>query len=105
LFLADFPEGFPQEPVNQTKPKTILNHFNLYGLHDWKNLIHQLYLASELRILGELHMPEKQTVERARKAERKGKSASTQAGEFVRERCITLGKANMVLDPPNGRSR
>jgi len=30
-------------------------------------------------------MPEKQTVERARKAERKGKSASTQAGEFVRE--------------------
>jgi Family of unknown function (DUF6496) len=30
-------------------------------------------------------MPEKQTVERARKAKRKGKSASTQAGEFVRE--------------------
>jgi hypothetical protein len=54
LFLADFPEGFPQEPVNQTKPKTILNHFNVYGLHDWKNLIHQLYLASELRILGEI---------------------------------------------------
>jgi hypothetical protein len=30
-------------------------------------------------------MPEKQTVERARKAKRKGKAASTQAGEFVRE--------------------
>jgi Family of unknown function (DUF6496) len=30
-------------------------------------------------------MPEKQTVERARSAKRKGKSASTQAGEFVRE--------------------
>ena len=30
-------------------------------------------------------MPEKQTVERARKARRKGKSSSTQAGEFVRE--------------------
>jgi hypothetical protein len=30
-------------------------------------------------------MPEKQTLERARKAKRKGKSASTQAGEFVRE--------------------
>ena len=30
-------------------------------------------------------MPEKQTVERARKAKRKGKSPSTQAGEFVRE--------------------
>jgi hypothetical protein len=30
-------------------------------------------------------MPEKRTMERARKAKRKGKSASTQAGEFVRE--------------------
>lgn len=30
-------------------------------------------------------MPEKQTLERARQAKRKGKSASTQAGEFVRE--------------------
>jgi hypothetical protein len=30
-------------------------------------------------------MPEKQTVERARKTKRKGKSPSTQAGEFVRE--------------------
>jgi hypothetical protein len=30
-------------------------------------------------------MPEKKTVERARKAKRQGKSASTQAGEFVRE--------------------
>src|SRR5262245_42765447 len=30
-------------------------------------------------------MPEKQTLERARKDKQKGKSASTQAGEFVRE--------------------
>ena len=30
-------------------------------------------------------MPEKKTVERARKARKEGKSASTQAGEFVRE--------------------
>ena len=30
-------------------------------------------------------MPEKRTIERARKAKREGKSASTQAGEFVRE--------------------
>jgi hypothetical protein len=30
-------------------------------------------------------MPEKETVERARKAKRQGKSPSTQAGEFVRE--------------------
>ncbi len=30
-------------------------------------------------------MPEKQTLERARRAKREGKSTSTQAGEFVRE--------------------
>ena len=30
-------------------------------------------------------MPEKRTVQRARKAKREGKSPSTQAGEFVRE--------------------
>lgn len=30
-------------------------------------------------------MPEKQTIDRARKAKREGKSPSTQAGEFVRE--------------------
>jgi hypothetical protein len=30
-------------------------------------------------------MPEKQTIERAKNAKRKGKSPSTQAGEFVRE--------------------
>jgi len=30
-------------------------------------------------------MPEKETVEKARKAKRQGKSPSTQAGEFVRE--------------------
>src|SRR5437867_9644857 len=30
-------------------------------------------------------MPERQTIERARRDKRQGKSASTQAGEFVRE--------------------
>jgi hypothetical protein len=30
-------------------------------------------------------MPEKKTIERARKAKKDGKSSSTQAGEFVRE--------------------
>jgi hypothetical protein len=30
-------------------------------------------------------MPERQTIERARKAKRQGKAATTQAGEFVRE--------------------
>jgi len=32
-----------------------------------------------------MHMPEKETIERARKDEREGKAPSTQAGEFVRE--------------------
>ena len=30
-------------------------------------------------------MPEKKTIEKARKAKREGKAATTQAGEFVRE--------------------
>ena len=30
-------------------------------------------------------MPEKKTIQRARKAKREGKAPSTQAGEFVRE--------------------
>ena len=38
-----------------------------------------------MKLTRRLPMPEKQTVERARKAKRKGKAASTQAGEFVRE--------------------
>ena len=33
----------------------------------------------------ETHMPEKETLKRARADKRKGRSASTQAGEFVRE--------------------
>src|ERR1700731_5347199 len=33
----------------------------------------------------EIHMPEKQTIERARTDKRAGKAPSTQAGEFVRE--------------------
>ena len=34
---------------------------------------------------GEVYMPEKETLERARKDKREGKAPSTQAGEFVRE--------------------
>jgi hypothetical protein len=34
---------------------------------------------------GEAHMPEKETLERARQDAREGKAPSTQAGEFVRE--------------------
>ena len=34
---------------------------------------------------AELDMPERQTIERARKDKRQGKAATTQAGEFVRE--------------------
>lgn len=37
------------------------------------------------RIAGGVTMPEKKTLERARKDRRSGKSPSTQAGEFVRE--------------------
>src|SRR6185437_7640195 len=33
----------------------------------------------------EVDMPEKETIERAKEDKREGKSASTQAGEFVRE--------------------
>jgi hypothetical protein len=33
----------------------------------------------------EVFMPEKQTMKRAQRAKREGKSPSTQAGEFVRE--------------------
>jgi hypothetical protein len=42
-----------------------------------------------LALLDSIHggttMPEKKTLERAKKARREGKAASTQAGEFVRE--------------------
>ena len=41
-------------------------------------------------------MPEKETLERAREDAREGKSPSTQAGEFVRRRCTTFVRGNMV---------
>ncbi|HET9575450.1 MAG TPA: DUF6496 domain-containing protein [Nitrospira sp.] len=70
-------------------------------------------------------MPEKQTLERAREDAREGKSASTQAGEFVREeihhvregkhgvrspqQAIAIGlskarRAGVKLAPPKGRA-
>ena len=70
-------------------------------------------------------MPEKKTIERARKDAREGKAASTQAGEFVREemdhiregkhgarsskQAIAIGlskarRAGVKLGPPKGQS-
>ncbi len=40
-------------------------------------------------------MPEKKTVERARKAKRQGKAPSTQAGEFVREEMEHIREGNL----------
>jgi uncharacterized protein DUF6496 len=37
-------------------------------------------------------MPEKKAIERAREDKREGKSASTQAGEFVREEMHEIGR-------------
>src|SRR4030095_3366392 len=45
------------------------------GLHD----------AGECELDEEIRMPDKETLERAKKDKREGKSPSTQAGEFVRE--------------------
>src|SRR4051812_3302895 len=39
----------------------------------------------QLRCTSQVVMPEKKTIERARKDAREGKAPSTQAGEFVRE--------------------
>ena len=43
-------------------------------------------------------MPEKETIEKARKAKREGKAPTTQAGEFVREE---IDKASTWLWPVN----
>jgi hypothetical protein len=52
-------------------------------------------------------MPERETVERAKRAKRKGKAPSSQAGEFVREEVHhhVREKASMAPDPRNKRSR
>ena len=41
-------------------------------------------------------MPEKQTLERARRDKRQGKAASTQAGEFVREEIDLIREGRTV---------
>ncbi len=46
-------------------------------------------------------MPEKRTIERARKAQREGKSPSTQAGEFVREEIEIVRQAGMACAIPS----
>src|SRR5205809_5898370 len=41
--------------------------------------------ANQYPLRGRMTMPEKRTIEKARKDKRAGKAPSTQAGEFVRE--------------------
>jgi hypothetical protein len=50
-------------------------------------------------------MPEKRTIERARRDKRQGKSSSTQAGEFVREEIhhIREGKHGAAVDEAGDR--
>src|SRR5437870_6765162 len=76
-----------------------------------------------MRLLREVFMPEKRTLERARKARREGKAPTTQAGEFVHEeiehiregkhgarnpkQAIAIGlskarRAGVKLSPPRG---
>ena len=52
-------------------------------------------------------MPEKKTIERAKKAQRRGKSPSTQSGEFVREEMhhIREGKRRCPIDQAGDRHR
>ena len=38
-----------------------------------------------IKVANVMHMPEKKTIKRARRAKRQGKASTTQAGEFVRE--------------------
>ena len=45
----------------------------------------RLHWAIAIAISREEQMPEKATIERARRDKREGEAASTQAGEFVRE--------------------
>jgi hypothetical protein len=46
-------------------------------------------------------MPEKETMERAKKDKREGKAASTQAGEFVREAIEHVRQANTAPAHPS----
>lgn len=50
--------------------------------------------------LGRIHMPEKETLERAREDAREGKSPSTQAGEFVREEMHHIRQGKHGADSP-----
>jgi hypothetical protein len=56
--------------------------FRLMDRRSWRNEIEPRNESQTKK--GEA-MPERKTLERARKDEREGKSPSTQAGEFVRE--------------------
>ena len=52
-------------------------------------------------------MPEKKTIEKARKDKREGKAPSTQAGEFVHEEIehVTEGQARSAVDQAGDRDR
>src|ERR1700752_1006258 len=49
--------------------------------------------------MGDVIMPEKETLERARRDRREGKSPSTQAGEFVREEIESIRKGEHGAPP------
>ena len=88
-------------------------------------LLKRLREESTPSLRGEATMPEKRTLERARRDKAQGKSASTQAGEFVREeidhvregkhgarstrQAIAIGlskarRAGVKLQPPRGKT-
>ena len=46
-------------------------------------------------------MPEKETVERAKRAKRKESLLAPKPASSFARRCIILEKANTALDPPN----
>jgi hypothetical protein len=50
-------------------------------------------------------MPEKETLERARKDKREGKAPSTQAGEFVKEEIEHIREGKHALAQPGKQSR
>src|SRR5687768_7044698 len=67
----------------------------------FREFVHKLFLkgsrssACKLSKHAKLnYMPEKKTIKRAQKDKRQGKSASTQAGEFVREEIHHIREGN-----------
>jgi len=59
--------------------------FALLSVHTASVAAARTFTPADNDLAGESIMPEKKTIEKAREDKREGKSASTQAGEFVRE--------------------